>query len=147
MKTISKFFVLAVLSAFVFASCGKYEEGPSISFLSKTARLVNTWKIDKKYKNDTEESLTDDDKDDYFEVMKDGVYKMTIVTVGVSSEFTGEWDLDDTKENLITSYTYTIGSSTVTVKDTTKILRLKSNELWVEDVQGSDTYQYQYITK
>lgn len=147
MKTLSKLFVVAVLSAFIFASCGKYEEGPSISFLSKTARLVNTWKIDKKFKNDVEEVLTDDDKDDYFEVLEDGSYVMTIVTGGVSSDATGEWTFDDEKENLITSYTYTIGSTTITMKDTTKILRLKSNELWMEDVNGSDTYQYQYITK
>ncbi len=52
--------LLLILAAFLFVAvsgCGKYEDGPSFSFMPKKARLVNTWKIEKVYEN--EEDVTD----------------------------------------------------------------------------------------
>ncbi|HET7819657.1 MAG TPA: hypothetical protein VFL70_10155 [Bacteroidia bacterium] len=48
MKKISKIIFVAVLiSSTLFTSCGKYEEGPKISFASKKGRLTRKWVLEK----------------------------------------------------------------------------------------------------
>jgi hypothetical protein len=49
MKNNTKVLALIVLGAMMFMgiqSCKKYEEGPLISFTSRTDRVANTWKVD-----------------------------------------------------------------------------------------------------
>ncbi len=138
-----KVFVFSLLALITFAGCKKYEDGPTISLASKKARLVNVWKLDKAFVNGTELTLTTDDKDDYTEFKKDGVYSETTVVNNVSNTTTGTWDFDDSKDNVIISYTY----GSITVTSTSKILRLKSKELWMEHVDGNTTYKYYFIPK
>lgn len=139
----SKILVAVIAIAFVAVSCGKYEEGPKLSLASKTSRLVNIWKLDAAFLNGTEQTLTDDDKDDYMEYKKDGGLTITWVSGTSSMSFDGTWEFSDDKTQIITSFT--MGSTTS--KDTTTILRLKSGELWLESVDGSETSEMHYVTK
>lgn len=138
-----KLFVILVVAAFAFSSCGKYEEGPAFSLASKKSRLVNVWQLDKAFVNGQEITLTADDKDDYTEFTKDNELKVTWTSQGQTVTVEGRWEFDDKKENIITEFSI-MGQ---TVKDTARILRLKSNELWVETKNGNDVHKEYYVTK
>ena len=43
-------FALSVVAVSI-SSCGKYEEGPKFTLLSKKARITNTWKFTKSENN------------------------------------------------------------------------------------------------
>ena len=104
---------------------------------------MNTWVLDKAFVNGNEVPLTADDKDDYMEFTKDEKVKVTEVSGSQSATIEGTWAFDSKKENLIISFTY-LG---YTVSTTYKILRLKSNEMWLEERNGNDTYKYYYVSK
>lgn len=67
--------ILLVLSVLLLFGCKKYEEGPSISFRTKKARLTNAWNIERKvFPNGTEEVLSEEDKNkltEFFLMMSD----------------------------------------------------------------------------
>jgi hypothetical protein len=138
-----KVFIISIIGLFAFAGCKKYDDGPAFSLASKKARVVNVWKLDKQFINGAEQTLTADDKDDYMEFKKDGSYSYTSVNGSISTTSTGTWAFDSKKENILVSFTY--GSITSTT--TSKILRLKSNELWLESKSGNDTEKDYYISK
>lgn len=147
MKSMSKITALLVMVAFVAVSCGKYEDGPKISLLPKSARLINTWKIDESFKDGVSQTVTADEKASCYDIKKDGELSYTFVTGSLSSTYSGTWELSDDKESLKLSYTVVIfGLSTTYTTDYT-ILRLKSDELWLEKVSGNNTFEYHYITK
>ncbi|MBN2729372.1 MAG: lipocalin family protein [Bacteroidales bacterium] len=129
MKVFTKFMAFALISVFIMSSCGKYEDGPAISLLPKTMRLQKQWKLDERYVDGVAQTLTTDDKDDYFEFKKDGVYDYTTV-IGSASVVTqtGTWALINSKETIEVSAL--IGTISYNTEYT--ILRLTSKELWVE---------------
>lgn len=143
MKQFAKIAILFAVFAFVAASCGKYEEGPSISLASKKGRLANVWKIESVYENGTQITLSTNQTDSYVEFTKDGKVIQTTVVMGQSVSNTGTWKFDDKKENVITEFNY----SGIVYTETAKILKLKSSELWVEITDGSDKTEYHYVTK
>lgn len=134
--------VLAILAVVVFImpSCGKYEEGPAFSLLPKKSRVANIWKIEKVFVNDV-------DQTDAFQ------------------EFINTYKLELTKDELINeSYTTTLGTFTeqgtwafengtdqiaFTIsgdKEVYKIIRLKSNEMWLENTVANQKFVTHYIT-
>lgn len=134
MKTI-KILSLALLAmTFVLGSCSKYEEGPAFSLRTKKARLAGEWKADKYIdSNGNEENANDDGT---IEFTKDNTF---IVKSGNFST-TGTWEFTKDKEYLETEFTYTSGGVTVTETNESKILRLKNDELWLEDEDGDQTH-------
>lgn len=142
-KDMKKLFVILVVAALAFSSCGKYEEGPAFSLASKKSRLVNVWQLDKAFVDGQEVTLTADDKDDYIEFTKDNKVKATWVNQNQTYTLEGTWEFDDKKENIITTYAI-MGQ---TVKDTSKILRLKSKELWLEYKDGNHVHKDYYVSK
>lgn len=57
MKNKKQFLVIAVIISLMisgFQSCKKYEDGPLISFISRTERVSNTWKVDNYKVNGTD---------------------------------------------------------------------------------------------
>jgi hypothetical protein len=122
-----------------FSSCKKYDEGPAFSLRSKKARVVNIWKIEKFIINGKDETsniapllanytLTFKD-DDTWESTIDGQREA------------GTWEFDSDKENLQIK---TGNSSTI---ESAKILRLTNDELWTEQIEGSDKLEIHYETK
>jgi hypothetical protein len=108
MKPTNKILVSALIVLFAFASCGKYEEGPALSLLTKKARISGEWEIEKLIV-DGEQS----DESSIFDAMtfvleKDGTGKQKIdaitYTVGDQTyetdaqEYDLEWELSDDKE-------------------------------------------------
>ena len=147
MKSMTKILMAIVALSFVVASCGKYEEGPKISLASKEARVINVWALDAEFENGVEQTLTAEDKDDYIEFMKDGKAVISWVYGGTTTDIDATWELSDDKEQLIMYMTYEMGGTTYTDTTESTILKLKSNEMWLEQVDGSDKSEYHYITK
>lgn len=143
MKNFTRITIVFAFVAFVASSCGKYEDGPSFSLVPKASRLANIWKIEKVYKNDAQVALTTDESNSYVEFTEDGKVTQTLAISNQSLSITGTWEFDKKKENIITKFNDN-GSLTI---QTSKILRLASDELWVEITDGSDKTEYHYISK
>jgi hypothetical protein len=137
-----KFLSITLITVFAFAisftACKKYEEGPMLSLAFKKARIVNVWKIEKAIWNGTDvtsqmAAFISDYTEEY---KKDGSY---IANYG-SGSTTGTWEFDTKKEYLLVT---PAGSSSA---DRAEIIRLKSNELWIRSIDGSDTFEYHYVS-
>lgn len=138
-------FISALL--LLLASCGKYEEGPNISFRSKKARIANDWVLDEMYINGELQNLSAESRSIIYSLTKDGKIKTQVSFLGQLLEATGNWEFYDNKEELKTSITYTFLISYTDVK-IFKILRLKEKELWLERTeQNGNKVEYRYVSK
>jgi hypothetical protein len=142
MKKLVSIALVVLIGATALTGCGKYPDGPKISLASKKSRVVNKWKIDEEFKNGASQEVSSDEKDDYVEYKKDGSVELGIVSGSNTTKFTGTWEFDSKKENLLVSFDFLGQTSTTTYK----ILRLKSKELWLEYTNDSgDVYEYHYV--
>lgn len=119
--------LIALLFTFAFASCKKYEEGPVVSLRSKKERVANTWVIEKIIDSDGNEyqgSMVPDIETTY---TKDGDVE------NEDGDKYGEWEFGDSKESLIVKPDNGGESES-------EILRLKEDELWLEDDDGTETH-------
>jgi hypothetical protein len=138
-----KILAAAGVTAVVVSSCGKYEDGPNFSLLSKKSRVVGTW--DMKTLTDSQTGATDNfcqngaycveitmDKDNKLtQKISDGSYSYT---------YTGTWDFNDDKTQLI----WTTPSYTTSYE----IKRLTNKELWLDDdITATDGDIYKLETK
>lgn len=131
-----KLFAFAILAVTITA-CSKYEEGSKFTFLSKKARLVNTWTLDKiTYSNGgfTQE-VTGDLK---LEIKKDNTYTATVTSGGSSISEDGTWQFNSDKSQV----NFTDSNGDVTANT---IVKLKSKELSFEDVDNGTTTRTDYI--
>ncbi|HCQ29452.1 MAG TPA: hypothetical protein DIU39_04135 [Flavobacteriales bacterium] len=146
MKKILSIALVALIGATALTGCGKYPDGPKISLASKKSRLVNKWKIDEKFENGVSQTIDPDEKDDYIEFKKDGSVVYTAVSGSTTTTMEGTWEFDSKKENLLVTFSYTLLGQTITSTTTSKILRLKSKELWLEETDDNgDVDEYHYV--
>lgn len=131
MKLITVFFA----SMLIFGtSCGKYEDGPSLSLRSKKARLVNTWEIEEA--TDADDDVTAGYAGATWTLDKDGNYTTggTITSTGAAvPEIKGKWEFSSDKTKLI------LTPENVTLPTKWTITRLKNDELWLKDDQAQNT--------
>mgnify|MGYP000651260346 FL=1 len=108
------FLSIVVIISLAITSCGKYEDGPGFSLLSKTARMTNTWEL-KSVDGEVEAGLVvlDLKKDGSFSINEDGYIT------------DGSWDFSNDKEDL---HLTIFGEGIVF-----KIRRLTNKELWLEN--------------
>lgn len=131
MKKIAVLLMSLAVFTFVFIGCKKYDEGPAFSLASKKGRVVNVWKVEKAFFNGVEQPTT------FFsgfsiEYTKDN--KVIYTDNGVADPEQDTWEFGDKKETIITK------SGTGSGADTTTILRLKSKELWLKSMDGTEEY-------
>jgi hypothetical protein len=118
MKTTFKIsLAVLIMITTVFSSCKKYPDGPMLSLASKKSRLVNTWKMTEALVNG--QSYTTSTTVTVFDIKKDDTY-----TNGTE---TGTWAFSSDK----TSVTFTPNGGVIPAY-TSKILKLKSNALWLQ---------------
>ncbi|MFY7667770.1 MAG: hypothetical protein ACOVQG_03445 [Crocinitomicaceae bacterium] len=111
---------LAGVAALTVSSCGKYEDGPKFSLLSKKTRVAGDWDV----KSVGSEVLGAD----YGLTMtfdKDGSMKWTYTYGSYSESYVGSWDFSSDKENLVITVDGDI--------DTLEIKRLTNKEMWLDD--------------
>jgi hypothetical protein len=134
MKNMKKLIYITLILAattIVFSSCGKYEEGPAISLLSKTARITGEWVLDSHYYNGEEQELTEYDNV-VVELLKDGTGTLEAPFFGNTTlSIDLEWEFDGDKENLRTRIKDPDTGSWQSWEES-KILMLKNNEMWLE---------------
>ncbi|MCX6196547.1 MAG: hypothetical protein NTY55_07830 [Flavobacteriia bacterium] len=109
------FLSIAVIISLAITSCGKYEDGPGFSLLSKTARMTNKWEL----KSVDGETIPAGDL--VLDLKKDG--SMSINEDGYIID--GSWEFSSDKEDLRLS----IFGDEVDLK----IRRLTNKELWLEN--------------
>jgi hypothetical protein len=136
------FLLVLIASLFFFVSCGKYEDGPAISLLSRKARLVNKWKIEKYYIDGKEQTLSDDDKKWYLEIKKDNTFEEVVYAGALSITLTGTWlEVDNYSKihfKVTNPYSYEYEYT---------ILRLMSNQLWWKRVDDNNhEHEYHLVT-
>lgn len=152
MKRIISLSALFIGVLFVFTSCSKYDDNPLLSLKSKAARLAGTNIIERVYQNGQENT-------DLYEMLsnyevtfdKDGTgsmeYSGTVfgVTYDVVSDLEWEFSSDDTK---LLVKTRDEGTTEWSDWEESTILKLTSDELWVEEYDESDNLmEYHYIEK
>lgn len=132
MKKIS---FIIIISAIVFTSCGKYEEGPGISLRSKKSRIENTWDPVKVIINSVD--VTEPNTTNYqYSFDKEGGFKLIYETV----TWEGTWKFDDKKEQLLLEWEVQWLSTFITKNDTFDILMLKNDELWLKNDSAETHY-------
>lgn len=115
-----KTFLLCILIAGIFMSCSKYEEGPEFSLISKKNRISKKWQFKEVIHIESSTDISGLYESKTWEFEKSGDFQEFFGTLGSTGSwsFSGDTDLKITKN----SNTNTYG-----------ILRLASDELWVED--------------
>ena len=126
-----KIFAFLFISAVLF-SCGKYEEGPGISLLTKKNRITNVWSLASRTTNGNTTSLSNttwtvtiNDDDSYNS-------KATVFGITVLNE-NGTWKFSNDKLQLLTIPS---GSSNTA---SWEIVRLTKDELKLRYITNNDT--------
>ena len=127
-------FIVSILSlVFIISSCSKYEEGPAFSLLTKKARITGNWKPEKKVTSEGDEEFYMPDL-----VLK--IHDNNVFELLESNNITlkGTWEFFDDKTSLRFIYDAENEVDNVVVENIVEfeIIRLKKNELWLEDTYG-----------
>ncbi len=123
----SKFSILGVATVLLlltFSSCSKYEEGPSISLRTKTARLTGEWNMTK-----IDHASPESGWKYVMEFEKDGDFSLVISFDGDSEVYLGEWEWTNDKESI----EVVIDGDDPEEWD---ITRLTNDEFWFEDTSN-----------
>ncbi len=113
-------------------ACKKYEDGPRLSISTKKARITNQWLLVEKIKSRTKINVNFFDEQ-ILDLKRDHSF---IYSEG-SAAAVGEWEFGSDKESLVLSVF--LGNAI-----RFKILRLTRNELWLQEDDGYDVYDYYY---
>lgn len=128
LKKVVALFLFAGLTCTSLSRCKKYEEGPAISFRSKTARVANTWKVESYTVNGVDRTSTLNNINYTETYDKDGNYSYSS-TLGSGS---GKWEFQSGKEQIKRSGVSGQSSETLI------ILKLKQKEFWYYYMDGND---------
>lgn len=133
-----KIIVSIIAFSFLIASCGKYEEGPSLSLRSKKARIAGEWKIESVYQDGTDITTEYNalvGSDATFHIEKSGTYHIHYT----GGEDEGTWAFKDGKDEV----TFTSGETGSEPEDY-HILKLKNTEMWLQHHHGDETLEFHY---
>ena len=140
MKTL-KYTLLSILILSIY-SCGKYEEGPGFTLLSKSARMCQKWRPIQSVDGSTGVITNIDSDGSYIEFVKDGSIqyynKDQMSFLGIDA-VAGTWEFSDDKMQV--SYSYDVLTLNTIKLETIK--KLKINSLGLEDNNGNKIY-YEY---
>lgn len=134
-KNLTYLTLAVVLISATLSSCGKYEDGPGFSLLTKKARITGVW--DEKEEVDTDGTVYTDNDDATMELTKSGSAILNSPSSGISIQ--GSWEFASNKEKV--RITFNFGTNQT---EEYTIRRLTNKELWVRDVDG---YEYRYEKK
>lgn len=139
-KFIRPALVMLTLAALV-VSCGKYEEGPAFSLLTKKARLSGEWVVEEAEYNGvnvTSEFVAGVGANFVLEIEKDGEYR----TEGPNPD-KGSWELGEDKDDI-----FFLSDAEGSTEVSYRILRLKNKELWLKHTEtNGDIIEVKYKSK
>lgn len=139
MKTIKMRIVLIMLLGAIMVpvlqSCNKYEEGPSLSLMSRTARLANQWKVENYKINGSDyTSLMGDYEETY---SKNGAYTYTWSILNGS----GTWKFQNNDMEIKLEGNDDRSSRTL------YILKLEKKSFWYYYIKDGDRHEMHMIWK
>jgi hypothetical protein len=125
--------LIVVMMLIGMQSCKKYDDGPAISFVSRTERVSNTWRVDNyKVNGDDFTSLLSG----YTETFtKDGDYSYNW---GVFSG-TGIWTFANSDSEIRLTGTENQSSQTLV------ILKLEEKQFWYYYMDGNDKKEFHLV--
>jgi hypothetical protein len=123
----------------MFTSCSKYEDGPKLSLRTKTARIANEW-VTEKYIDAQGNETTPTSNDFSMKIEKDGTGQLVYGSISTDIE----WEFDSAKEKIHSRSKNIVTNQWEAWGDYETITRLKNDELWVKDDDGSAVH---YKTK
>lgn len=129
-KTVA--FAAVAITALSLSSCGKYEEGPGFTVLTKKARITGVWDA-KEYVSSNGNAVADTDEATV-EFTKSGSAILSTNDPSFPISITGTWEFSSDNAKLKTTYGNSISEET--------ILRLTNSELWLKDSDG-DIVKYE----
>lgn len=131
MKKLAIYAFALSLTAFGISSCGKYEEGPGFSLLSKKARVTNTWKLTKVEINGQDNTPSESSYSLTMTLKDDETLSASYTILGFPYNTTGNWAFSSDKADLI----LTANSET----STNEIIRLTNKEMKLQQINNGDT--------
>jgi hypothetical protein len=135
---LNKGILFLFVTVLIVSSCSKYEEGSNFTLLSKTSRLVNSWKF-KSWMADSED-ITAQNTITEVNIKKDKTIQVTYLVFGFNVVDNGTWAFNEDK----TQFIWTKASNEVTIY---KILKLTKNELKLETSDSQALYIITLVTK
>ena len=123
-------------------SCSKYEQGPGLSFRSKTKRLANSWRIESASVNGVERASEPLFAKQKHYIYESGSYIITItdpVTL-VAQNVQGSWKMYD-KDRKLEVIRNNVNGVTDSVEDY-QILKLKEKSLWIRSLDNTVEYHF-----
>ena len=139
MKKSALFLLFACALIINLTSCGKYEEGPSFSLVSKKNRITNTWNLTEQTTN----GQTDDLSNFTWQVniKEDDTYTSTASywNIPLINE-SGSWRFSDDKLNLLTTPNGSANTASW------EILRLTKDEFKIRWINNGDTLVSSFIS-
>jgi len=138
--------VLMAVGLLLLGGCGKYEEGPRLSFRTKKGRLTNDWKIEEAYRD--AQLHTDSLNTFRIEFLKDGqfVHKdFASGQPGDTVERSGTWAFEVNGEQLLLALFDENFPTQIETAWLWDIVKLKSAELWVRETDSLHAYEYHFI--
>jgi len=136
MKKLRYLLTAVLLTGLLFTapSCGKYEDGPGFTLLTKKKRLIGDW--DLVSTTDSDGTMYADNSSDFISYKKDDVFNATYGNYTII----GSWEFGSGKETIKTTFQipFTEGQTTTIVT----IRRLTNKELWTMDEDG-DIFKFE----
>lgn len=131
MKKLAIYVFALTLTAAGISSCGKYEEGPGFSLMSKKARVTNTWKLTKVEVNGQDNTPSESSYSFTVTLKDDETLSASQTIFSLPYNVTGTWAFSSDKANLI----LTANSETSTYE----IIRLTNKEMKLRQIDAGDT--------
>lgn len=134
--------ILVAILAVVISSCSRYENNPKFNLLPAKTRIVNNWELSAYISNGSDQT------DNYLALFPSYELDLTdantysetgnVPVIGASWENTGDWVFSDDKSQIIFS-----GEK----EGTYNITKLTSDELWYQEEDGNDVYEFHFSVK
>lgn len=125
-----------------FLSCSKYEQGPGLSFRSKSKRLANSWRIQSVTVNGIERAQEPLFAKQKHYIYEGGSYVINIINPNTleAEDVQGSWTLYDDDRKLSVNRT-NINGVTDSLEDY-QILKLKEQSLWLRSLDNTTEYHF-----
>jgi hypothetical protein len=144
----SKFLFFALIFLFSVSSCGKYSDGPSVSFVSKEKRLCRTWVLEKIISSNGDQSTADITltlNTDYSGKVSYNIPNPQWAPGSDEKNITWEWLLGKFGITLFLPTIPNYANHGFSDQSQYEILRLTKQELWILD--RGNLMEYHFTSK
>lgn len=134
-RSANLFLLMVGCSLFIMAGCSKYDEGPAISFRTRTERVSNTWKVDNYKVNGSDVTSLVSGYTETF--TKSGGYSYDWSALSG----TGTWKFQHNDEEIALTGTDNQDDHTL------YILKLEEKQFWYYYTVNGDRHEFHMIEK